>query len=170
MRNASTAALVLVFPASTTNITCPDTEDSSNESASPMTGGASMMTMSNWEVTSPRISWNRPVDRRSAGLGGSGPLGINHRSVNWVGRMWLRAASSSPVNSRVSPTLSDAALNAGFLRSLSISSTDAPRRAKFCATAKAEEDLPSPERVLVTTSVLGSPSSVLNRSDVTTAE
>ena len=64
----------------------------------------------------------------------------------------------------------DRALKAGFRRSLSISNTDAPRRAKFWATANAVDDLPSPDRVLVTTKVFGRPSSVLNRSDVTTAE
>ena len=165
---ASIAALVRVRPLSTTNITLPAISASNSESASPSSGGASMITMSKCEVTSATIAWKRPVESRSAGLGGNGPLGRSHRFSNWVGNTCLRT-SSSAVSSRVNPTLSLLALNAGLRMSASISSTDWPRRAKFCASASDDEDLPSPDRVLVTTSALGRPSSVLNRSAATTA-
>ena len=84
----------------------------------------------------------RPVDRRSAGLGGSGPLGSSHRLACWVSHdMAPEADFVSPSAACSGQRLSVAALKAGFLRSLSSKSTDAPRLAKFCATASADEDL-----------------------------
>ena len=49
--------------------------------------------------------------------------------------------------------------------SLSISSTIMPSRAKLRDKASAVLDLPSPARVLVISRVLGTPVSVLNRSE-----
>src|SRR5206468_10201928 len=108
-------------------------------------------------------------ERRSAGLGGIGPLASSHRFGCWVSTTW-RVNGSSVVSILLRPIWSSAALNAGLRRSLSINSTLRSRRAKFWASASADDDLPSPDRVLVTRSTFGMPDSVLNRSAATTAE
>ena len=82
-----------------------------------------------------------------------------------------RRHASSLVSSLVRPILSDAALNAGFRRSLSISSTVASRAARNSGPARAPTTIcPRPSWVLVTSKVLGNPDSVLKRSAATTAE
>ena len=47
-------------------------------------GGPSMTTSSKRSLASAMILRIRPVDSRSAGLGGTGPLGSSHRLACWV--------------------------------------------------------------------------------------
>ena len=99
---------------------------------------------------------HRGVDSRSAGLGGSGPLDSSDE-IGVLGLEHMVAQRIVGGQQLAEADLVDRRLERRLAKVGCRSAAPCSRRAKFCASASAVDDLPSPDWVLVTSNTLGIP-------------